>query len=122
MTLLDHIKELRKRIIVSCILYIIACIAICIFYDTILAFFTSPFNALDSSLNQKLFVTSIFEGFGVELKFCLLMGAIVSFPFHLLNLLQFMFPGLKKKRKKTDSMVCSCQCYIKWIWILFNLF
>jgi len=99
MTLLDHIKELRKRIIVSCIVYIIACIVIGIFYDPILAFFTSPFNGLDSSLNQKLFITSIFEGFGVELKFCLLMGAIVSFPFHLLNLLRFIFPGLKRKEK-----------------------
>jgi len=100
MTFIEHIKELRKRLIVSLLGLLIATIVCFIFYDSIILILYKPFETLNNSIEDKvLFVNTIFEGFLIKIRVALLSGVILSMPLHLYNLLKFIFPALTKKEK-----------------------
>ena len=99
-TLIDHIRELRKRLFWSAIVYALIFCILLYFYTDIIAWFTKPFNAIEELRSkEKLFITSIFEGFVTEIRFCLITAGIVSLPYHIFNFLRFIFPGLKPREK-----------------------
>ncbi|MBN1697771.1 MAG: twin-arginine translocase subunit TatC [Spirochaetales bacterium] len=101
MSFLDHIRELRGRLIVSCIACVVCSIVAFIFFDPIVAILYKPFETIDSSMNNAdLYIKSLFEGVIVKFKISIIAGFILSLPVHLYNLLKFIFPGLKKKEKK----------------------
>ncbi|MEW5818304.1 MAG: twin-arginine translocase subunit TatC [Spirochaetota bacterium] len=101
MTILEHIKELRKRIIIS--LCAITCCGILayILYAPIVTILFKPFELINSmNTENKLFVTTLFEGFLTKIKISAVAGIILSFPVHLYNFIRFVFPGLTSKEKK----------------------
>jgi sec-independent protein translocase protein TatC len=101
MSFLEHIRELRKRLIVSIIAWIVCSIISYLFFDIIISVLYKPFETIHSSFNDSnLYVTSLFEGFLIRFKISLISGIIVSLPVHLYNSIKFIFPGLKKKEKK----------------------
>ncbi len=101
MTFIEHVKELRKRLIVSLLGLLIATIVCFIFYEPIILILYRPFETLDNSIENKvLFVSTIFEGFLIKIRVALISGVILSMPLHLYNLLKFIFPALTPKEKK----------------------
>ena len=101
MPFLEHIRELRKRIIISFISIGIGFIITFIFYNSIIEILSKPFQELDLILKHKtLFINSIYEGFTTRIKISFLGGIIISLPVHLYNSVKFIFPGLKIKEKK----------------------
>jgi len=101
MSFVEHVGELRKRLIVSLLGLLIAAIVCYIFYDPIILILYKPFETLDNSIQDKvLFVNTIFEGFLIKIRVALLSGVILSMPLHLYNLLKFIFPALTSKEKK----------------------
>jgi len=100
MPFIDHIRELRKRLVLSTIGCLVGAVVAYLIYPQVIAALMSPFNNLDNSaLSDELFITTLFEGFVVKLKLSLILGVILSFPLHLYNLIRFVFPGLKRKEK-----------------------
>ncbi len=101
MTLLEHIAELRVRIISS-----VAAIALCtipafIFYDQIVAILFRPFEHIQGApAGPKLFMTTLAEGFVAKIRISLLAGIILSIPVHLYNTIRFVFPALKTAEKR----------------------
>jgi sec-independent protein translocase protein TatC len=101
MTLVEHIRELRKRLIVSLIGILIAAVVSFVFYDTIIVMLYKPYRLLESSIEDKiLFVNTIYEGFLIKLKVSFLCGVILSMPLHLYNAIKFTFPALTVREKK----------------------
>lgn len=102
MAFLDHLRELRKRIIVSLIAVLSAAIISYIFFDYIVAFLFKPFREIDvlSVRDEILFVNTLFEGFLVRLKVAILAGIVFSLPIHVFNIIKFILPGLTDKEKK----------------------
>lgn len=102
MPFLDHLRELRRRLIVSLAAVAAAAVAAYVFFDPIVAFLFRPFRGIEAlaSQEQLLFVTSLFEGFLVRLKAALLAGVVFSLPVHVYNLVRFVFPGLTVRERK----------------------
>ena len=101
MPFLEHIRELRNKLIVSFISIFVCAIVAFIFYKPIIAILSMPFKELDIIMKEKtLFVNSIYEPFTTRIKVALLGGIVLSLPIHLFNIIKFVFPGLKLKEKK----------------------
>jgi sec-independent protein translocase protein TatC len=102
MSFLDHLRELRRRIIVSMIAILCAAVVSYIFFDYIVAFLFQPFRGIEalSIRDEILFINTIFEGFLVRLKVAVLAGIVFSVPVHVFNIIKFVFPGLTTRERK----------------------
>lgn len=95
--LLDHLLELRKRL-----LYCIAAIAIAFFIcwyfaEDIFAFLVQP---LLHAGQKTVIYTQIFEAFFVQVKVAFFSAMMLSFPVIANQLWQFVAPGLYRKEKR----------------------
>lgn len=103
--LIEHIQELRRRIIVSLITILIGSVVSFFFYNQIISIFYNPFKNIPSfNQDEVLFVNTVFEGLLIKLKVSILSGIVFSFPIHIYNLIRFIFPGLKKKERRIISI------------------
>jgi sec-independent protein translocase protein TatC len=95
--LLDHLIELRRRVL-WCVLSLF--VTFCIGYyfcDQIVAFLAQPLRAAGQ---EKLIYTQIFEGFWVRVKVAFFAALMMSFPIIANQLWQFIAPGLYRKEKR----------------------
>jgi sec-independent protein translocase protein TatC len=99
LTLIDHIRELRQRVLFSAIFVMLGTCISFFYFDFLIALFSAPFDALASADSPTLFVHSLFEGFFTKMKFSFLFGFVVAFPFLLFQVLRFLVPGLKKNER-----------------------
>jgi sec-independent protein translocase protein TatC len=104
MHIFEHLRELRKKIIVSLVSFVIFSIMAFFIYDYIVDLFIKFYSSVSSGTDNKLFVNSIIEGMTTKFKISLIMGVIFSIPIHLYNIISFIFPGLKTKEKKYISL------------------
>jgi len=119
MTLLSHLTELRRCLILSIIALIMGFIIALFLYDYIIKFVLSPLLVLSGSAKgDVLYINTFTEGFLVRLKISALAGFILSSPIHLFNLLYFVFPGLMANEKRiiTITLIAS------FIFILASIF
>lgn len=95
--LLDHLIELRRRLL-YCVLALVLAFAICFYFvKPIYGFLVHP---LAQAGQDKLVFTSIMGGFFVELKVAFFAAVMVAFPIVAVQLWQFVAPGLYRKEKK----------------------
>ena len=95
--LLDHLIELRRRLIM-CILVLAAAFFACLYFARdIFAVLVQP---LLSAGQGKLIYTDIFEAFFAEVKVALFAAAMITFPFIATQIWKFVAPGLYAKEKK----------------------
>jgi sec-independent protein translocase protein TatC len=96
MSLMEHLEELRKRIVHSA-MYLAAGFFACWFLrQQIVDFFQSPLNRL----GIKLSFTHPMDPLNFDLQAALLGGAIVASPFILYQVWLFIAPGLYQKEKR----------------------
>lgn len=101
LTFLDHLKELRRRLIISFAGAAICSVIIFIFYPIIIEWLTIPLKTISTSIQQhQFFVHSFFEGFITKFKFSIIGGIVLAFPIFLYEAIRFIFPGLTKKEKR----------------------
>lgn len=96
MSFLDHLDELRRRIIYS--LYAVLGCGFLVFWyiDRLYAYLTSYF----SSFGGTLIFTGMTEGFMFEMKTGLLAAVILASPFVFAQVWLFVAPGLYAKERK----------------------
>jgi sec-independent protein translocase protein TatC len=95
--LLDHLVELRRRLIWSFASLFLAFMVCLFFARDILAFLVHPLKVAGQG---RIIYTEIFEAFFVELKVAFFAGLMVSFPIIANQLWQFVAPGLYRKEKR----------------------
>jgi sec-independent protein translocase protein TatC len=99
MSFLEHLDELRKRLIMSVIALAVGCIVAFIFINQIFRFVIGPLKAMLP--NQGTFIaTEGPEVFMLYLKVGVLSGLFVALPFVLWQLWLFIAPGLYSHEKK----------------------
>lgn len=99
--LIEHLVELRNRIMWSLLAFVVAMCACYAVADPIFNFLTQPIcNAL-TKINQNCQLTMIKlqEGFFVAIRISFLGGFALSFPFIGYQLWRFVAPGLYKAEK-----------------------
>lgn len=95
-TIIKHLEDLRKAVIVSVVVILIATVACFYYSETLLDIIMKPLQAF----NQKLIVTAVTEAFFVKLKLSFLAGFVIAFPIVLLALWRFVAPALYPRERK----------------------
>jgi sec-independent protein translocase protein TatC len=93
MTLIEHLDEMRSRIIYSLLAWIICSSVAYFFTPSILRLFTSM-------IQTKLVFVNPTEALFAYLKIAMLMGLFISLPIVLYQILIFVLPGLKKEERR----------------------
>ncbi len=99
--LLDHLIELRKRLIYSTIAFVLAFILCFAFAKEIYSFLTQPLAAaLAGQKNDHLIYTALYETFFTYVKVGMFGGICLAFPFIAGQLWLFVAPGLYRNERK----------------------
>lgn len=98
--LLEHLIELRKRLIYALLAFVL-CFVLCFaFSKEIYAFLTEPLaHAMAGKANRHLIYTAVYETFFTYMKVGLWAGLCLSFPFVAGQIWMFVAPGLYRHEK-----------------------
>ena len=95
--LLDHLIELRRRLL-WCVAALLGAFFICLYFaKPIFAVLVQPLLAAGQG---KLIYTDIFEAFFVEVKVAFFAALMISFPVLATQIWRFVAPGMYKAEKK----------------------
>ena len=94
MGFIDHLEELRRRIIVSALAILTATAASFFAADFVLNVLLLPSGGL------KLRAFSLLDGFMIKLRLALYTGIVVAFPVWAYEILRFIGPGLHPGEKR----------------------
>jgi sec-independent protein translocase protein TatC len=98
--LLDHLLELRTRL-VRCIVALGLAFVVCLYFaNDIFGFLVRPLTEAFPPGQGRLIYTKLYEAFFVELKVALFAAFFISFPIIANQLWAFVAPGLYAKEKK----------------------
>jgi sec-independent protein translocase protein TatC len=96
MSLMEHLDELRKRIVRSALFLAAGFIVAYIFHVRLYGFIQAPLDALHIKLNY----THPMDPLNLYLQVALIGGAILASPFILYQVWLFIAPGLYQKEKR----------------------
>src|ERR1051325_4027585 len=99
MSFLEHLEELRKRLIVSVIAIFVAFLACWNFADRIFAIIQEPLTKFLPN-GDKLAYTKLTDPFFLYMKVAFFAGLFVASPVILLQLWLFIAPGLYKSERR----------------------
>lgn len=98
--LIQHLVELRSRLIKSLILISVLFVAAYIFADSIYNFLVQPYaDAVSGDESRRLIFTALHETFFTYLKVALFASIFIALPFILIQIWIFVAPGLYKNEK-----------------------
>ena len=98
--LMDHLIELRSRLIKAVIAFVIALIACFFFAKQIYNILTWPYVWVAGPENSKFIYTGLLEYFVVQLKIAMFGGAFIAFPVIATQIYMFVAPGLYRNEKQ----------------------
>ncbi len=116
MTLGEHLGELRRRIIICVMAFVVAATVAVFAYEPILHFLLRPLCSVDASTLHSnrtsaslliasngtcnLFVTSPLDGLSLRVKIALFGGLVLASPVILYQVWRFVTPGLKATERR----------------------
>jgi sec-independent protein translocase protein TatC len=107
MTLYEHLRELRYRLVVASLAIILGMILCGFFYPQLFDLLTVPYYQGITDLRAKrpeavttLVTNSLASPFTVALKICMVAGIVLTAPVWLYQIWAFVVPGLLAKEKK----------------------
>jgi sec-independent protein translocase protein TatC len=98
MSLVEHLTELRQRLIVSIVAIAVGATIAFLFYGHILNFLAAPYRQVTHK--QRFIVTDPLEGFVIRLKIAAYGGVVLASPVVLWEMWRFITPGLHKNEKR----------------------
>lgn len=105
MTLVEHLRELRTRIIRSVLAIVAGAIIVFIFYKTVQGWLTEPYLKIcrdnpDYKCSGDFIITDPLEGFTTRLKVSGYGGLTLALPIVLWQVWRFITPGLHPNEKR----------------------
>lgn len=107
MTLFEHLRELRYRLVVIAVAIILGTVVAYIFHDLIWDVLMRPYEIAQKQITEQhpnLHVQTVVEGvtnpFTLVLKTCFIAALVVTSPIWLYQIWAFIVPGLMAKEKK----------------------
>jgi sec-independent protein translocase protein TatC len=110
MSVLDHLRELRRRVIVIAFIIVIGAIAGWYLYGSILHFLERPYCSVNykqrfpgNDPDPKHCALAYFgplDGFTIRLKVSVIAGAVLTGPLWLYQVWGFITPGLRQNERK----------------------
>ena len=101
MPLLDHLIELRNRLMYSCAAILIGFVICYLFSEQIYAFLVHPLaEVYQGQTGRRMIYTGLTEAFFTYVKVAFWAGAFLTFPFVAVQLWMFIAPGLYRTEKQ----------------------
>ncbi|ESZ85917.1 MAG: preprotein translocase subunit TatC [Blastomonas sp. CACIA14H2] len=98
--LLDHLIELRQRL-VRCVIALLVSFGICFYFsEQIFSFLVVPLKEAFGDGGGKLVYTKLYEAFFVQVKVAIFAAFCLSFPVIMNQLWAFVAPGLYRQEKR----------------------
>ncbi len=103
MTIIEHLEELRRVLLISAIAWVVATVAAFIFHGAIFDFLLRPLTTVLGKTNHitsTAIFTSPTEGLTIPIKISAIVGFIGALPVVLWQVWGFVSPGLRPVEKK----------------------
>jgi sec-independent protein translocase protein TatC len=102
MSMGDHLEELRRRLIYGGIGLIVAVLGCLVFGERVMGFFIQPLidQLQKYHLNTQLVIHELGDGFMVYMRISLICAAIISAPWMIYQIWQFVAAGLYPHERK----------------------
>ena len=101
MPLLDHLIELRNRLMYSCAAILVGFLVCYFFAEQIYAFLVRPLaDIYQGQTGRRMIYTGLAEAFFTYVKVAFWAGAFLTFPFVAAQLWMFIAPGLYRNEKQ----------------------
>lgn len=104
MTLIEHLTELRSRIIKALLAVAAGAVAGFLLYGSVLDWLVEPYcdvkRSIDADTTCRLVVTDPLESFSIRLKLSSYLGFLFASPVVLWQLWRFVTPGLYAREKR----------------------
>jgi sec-independent protein translocase protein TatC len=105
MTLMEHLGELRTRIIRSLLAVVVGVIVLMTFYDRVLKFLEGPYHDLCNSKPSlrghcDVYTLGPLEGLTTRLSICTYGGIVLALPVILWQVWRFIVPAMHAKEKR----------------------
>lgn len=98
--MLNHLIELRRRLMISFMAFILCSLAAYFFAEDIYAFLVNPLAEAFQGSNRRLIYTGLGEAFITYMKLACFAGGFIAFPVILSQVWLFVAPALYKNEKK----------------------
>jgi sec-independent protein translocase protein TatC len=98
MTLVEHLTELRRRVMVAVVAFVVAAVACFVLYPHILSFLQAPYCHV--TRNCTLYVTGPLDGLSLRVEIAAYGGLVLASPVFLWELWRFVTPGLLSHEKR----------------------
>lgn len=99
-TLVEHLRELRKRLLYSLLGVFVGAGLSWVYKDQLFDLIRKPIEPFLTTANKGLVFTGLMENFIAYIKISLLGGLILSCPFWLYHLWRFIAPALYSSEKR----------------------
>ncbi len=100
MTLVEHLSELRRRLIICILAGIAGAIVAFAAYNQIMAVLVQPFCSLHPHHACDLYITGPLQGFSIRVKIAAYGGIFLASPIILWQVWRFITPGLNPNEKR----------------------
>jgi len=105
MPLMEHLRELRNRVVKVALAVIAGAIAAAFFYQRIWDFIQQPYchavgGCKTNVVGHSLIFTNVMDGFYLHVKVAILAGVVITSPIWLYQLWAFVAPGLYAREKR----------------------
>ena len=100
MTLVEHLAELRNRLIISVVAVALGMVVVFVFYETVFEWLVQPYCDVSDGRECTLLQTDPLEGFGVRMRVAGYGGVALAMPVLLWQIWRFVSPGLYSNEKR----------------------
>jgi sec-independent protein translocase protein TatC len=106
MPLMEHIRELRNRIIKVAVVVTVGAVLGWYLYPHVWAFIERPYCRVPQPKDEfagkgcHLFVSTLFAGLFLRLKIAIITGVVITSPFWFYQLWAFIAPGLYRRERR----------------------
>lgn len=105
MPLMDHLRELRSRVVKIALAVIAGAIVGWVFYGHIWSFIQRPFcqavkGCTQNKVGHTLILNGVMDGFYLHIKVAIIAGVVLTSPIWLYQLWAFVAPGLYAREKR----------------------
>jgi sec-independent protein translocase protein TatC len=104
MTIVEHLEELRRVLIICFIAWIVTTVVAFIFHGAIVEFLLRPLTTVLGKTNNHITSTAIFtsptEGLTIPIKISMIVGLVGALPIVLWQVWGFVSPGLRPVERK----------------------
>jgi sec-independent protein translocase protein TatC len=100
MTVVEHLTELRRRIVISIIAVSLAAIVCFIFSESIIRFFVNYYRDATHGEKNALIFLGPLDAFLTRIKIATYGGIVLALPVWLFELWRFITPGLNPNEKR----------------------